>query len=80
MNTAHPAFRSAPFPVGRYTCVLVAVRGPDGNVTGLRGEWEPETPRHRLDAVDLAQYRVARDAFLHDVARRTGQRVLVVDA
>lgn len=71
--------RSAPFPVGPYTCTLTAVRGSDGNVTGLRAEWEPEAPRTQLDAVDLAQYRLARDAFLVDVARRTGQRVLVVE-
>lgn len=70
--------RSDAFSVSNRTCVLVVTVTPEGQIGGLRAEWEPGRPT-RLDKADLAQYRAIRDSFLEQVSAQTGHGIAVVD-
>ena len=68
----------ARFRVGKYTCSMIyplpAASGP------IQVTWEPEIPRPRtLTAAELAQYLAGRDALIAEIARLTGQNILMVD-
>lgn len=47
---------------------------------GLKVEWSPDIPTEMLGKKEGRLYRQARDELLAEVAQRTGQRILLVEA
>ena len=72
---------STVFKLGRFTCSLpFPIASTPGSVSGLQADWSPDVPkRGDLTRDDVAAYRRGRDTLISEVARLTGQRILVVE-
>jgi hypothetical protein len=77
--SAEAAALSVTFPVGRkYRCTVTIPPLRHGELRSTVFEWVPSVPP-RLTKQELRDYRRGRDAAFAELARRTGDRMLLVE-
>jgi hypothetical protein len=65
------------FKVGRFTCDMSF---SFDRADRFKCEWSPHLPKHgQLSKKDLAHYQRCRNRLMEEVAKATGQRILVVE-